>query len=112
MILVVEDVADDRELLCAVLAAEGYAVSAAANGLQALQQLHEGLRPRVIISDLQMPEMDGAALCRALAEDPALAGLKVVLLSGESRLSQVAASVGAHYLPKPADPRQLLQLVR
>ncbi len=111
-ILIVEDQADVREMLCIFLTGEGYAVSSADNGRRALQNLQDGLRPGVIVSDLTMPEMDGEQLCRALAADPALAKLPVVLISGESCLPRVATAVGARYLRKPLDLPQLLQLVR
>ena len=57
-VLVVDDAAANRELLSEILAAEGYDVATAQDGLDALKQLAEPL-PDVIISDLRMPRMSG-----------------------------------------------------
>src|ERR1051326_584790 len=58
-ILVVEDDAETREVLSAVLRFEGYQVLSAADGKQALDLLHHSALPHLILLDLMMPNMDG-----------------------------------------------------
>src|SRR2546428_350964 len=72
-VLVVDDDLAVRESMRSVLEGEGYAVTAAENGLEALQHLRNGLRPEVILLDLLMPVMDGWQFLRELRQDPELA---------------------------------------
>ena len=58
-VLVVEDNDDVREAFITLLLMHGYQASGASSGMNALEQLREGLRPCVVILDLRMPEMDG-----------------------------------------------------
>lgn len=108
-ILVVEDSAFTRESLRALLEGEGYRVICAANGREALDQLHDAESPCVILLDLDMPVMDGWQFRREQCRDPALARIAVILISGEDNLEQIAASLGvAGYLPKPLEVGNLL----
>lgn len=65
-ILVVEDDADQRAAVSDLLLARGYAVVVACDGKEAMELLESGLRPRVIVLDLNMPRMDGWAFLRLL----------------------------------------------
>jgi CheY-like chemotaxis protein len=64
-ILIAEDSATQAELLRHLLEQNGYRVTAAANGRQALEAARRR-KPTLIISDIVMPEMDGYALCKAV----------------------------------------------
>jgi CheY-like chemotaxis protein len=111
-ILVVEDDAATRDALAMVLAAEGYSVVGAANGQEALSRLHTAPRPDLILLDLMMPVMDGWQFRREQAQDPALAGIPVVVLSADSNVQQKAASLhAAGYLQKPVDIENLLDAI-
>jgi len=79
-VLVVDDDRDIRELLVELLGGEGYLVSSAADGRQALLEAHAH-RPDVILLDLMMPVMDGWQFRAAQLEDPDLAGVPVVVIS-------------------------------
>jgi CheY-like chemotaxis protein len=79
-VLVVDDDADIRESLAHVLAEEGYQVSEAANGLQALAEMERG-HPDVVLLDLMMPVMDGWKTLEILRRTPRHAGVPVVILS-------------------------------
>jgi len=79
-ILVVEDNEDNRQLLCIYLGREGYEVVAVRDGQEALAQaLAESFD--LIISDVQMPRMDGYALCRQLKENPQTEHVPVILIT-------------------------------
>lgn len=113
-LLIVEDDPDLRLALVEILEEEGYRVAPAAHGGEALILLHSGMQPRVILSDLWMPEMNGWQFAENLGSDPRLAGIPLVLLSAlyDSRLTEPLPQ--AHgYLPKPIQlPRLLAEVQR
>lgn len=79
VILLVEDEATIREVIEAVLGAEGYRVVSTANGFDALEVLRAGLRPCMIILDLMMPVMDGWQFRVAQMRDPELLKIPTVV---------------------------------
>jgi CheY-like chemotaxis protein len=81
MVLVVDDDVDFRESLRDVLRDEGYAVTMAANGQEALDLLPGLKRPCGIILDLEMPVMNGNQFYRAMSAFPALADIPVMILT-------------------------------
>jgi len=92
---------------------EGYRVTLAKDGLDALDKLGDEL-PAVVLSDIEMPRMDGFDLVRNMRSDPRLAGLPVIMIT--SRIAQkhrdYAAELGVnHYLGKPYSEENLLALV-
>jgi CheY-like chemotaxis protein len=80
-ILLVEDQEPVRTTLRSILQALGHEVWEACHGREALEHLRQAL-PDVILSDMDMPEMNGEAMCRALSEDTQWAQLPVVLMTG------------------------------
>jgi CheY-like chemotaxis protein len=101
-VLLVEDDEFIREDLCALLQVQGYRVVCAANGEEALQCLHSGDRPCVILLDLMMPVMNGWDFRAAQLRDASLAGIPVLLLSGASDVAHHAATLQARdYVVKP-----------
>ncbi|MBC7545053.1 MAG: response regulator, partial [Candidatus Sericytochromatia bacterium] len=82
-ILIVEDDIDIRETLAEILADEGYSVASAANGLDAISYLQTEAMPCVILLDLMMPVMSGWEFRAKQQQDPTLAGIPVVVLSGD-----------------------------
>ncbi len=112
-ILVVEDDDATREAECLLLQGEGYAVTAARNGREALDHLHEGLRPRVIVLDLAMPVLDGYAFRAEQLRDPELKDIPVVVCSAAGDLRQRAGVLSpAALLPKPVELDRLAGAVR
>lgn len=111
-VLVVDDDVALREMLGMVLAEEGYEVARARHGADAIAQIENGWRPDVILLDLMMPVMDGAAFCEWLrsqmspSERPA-----VVLLSAALDFARTLPQVDAA-LPKPYSLDAVLDLVR
>jgi serine/threonine protein kinase len=107
-ILIIEDEWDVREALAISLEADGFVVARADNGRDALDQLEHGLRPDVIVLDLQMPVMDGWEFMRQLKEQPALTGIPVMIVSATDVTRAKAATVGAvECLQKPVDLQEL-----
>ena len=96
------------------LTREGFRVTVAKDGLDALEQL-EVERPAVMLTDIEMPRMDGFDLLRNVRHDPRWAGLPVIMIT--SRIAQkhrdLAQQLGAdHYLGKPYDEEQLIALIQ
>jgi len=108
-ILVVDDDEALRELLKLLLTAEGYRVGGAANGREALGYLRQTKPPSLILLDLSMPVMNGWQFRQEQKNDPALALIPVVVLSGEADLPRVATSLGvAAHFSKPVEIAELL----
>lgn len=111
-VLVVEDEPMLRELLVDVLTGNGYAALTAANGKEALEVYRrERDSIRLVILDMIMPEMDGAAAFRALRDvDPSL---RILISSGfsQDRSVQRLLSEGAGFIGKPYQTEELLKVV-
>lgn len=82
-VLVVDDEADVRAFLSAVLKKEGHRVVTASNGRQALE-IAEQERPDLIVLDLQMPEQTGTDFYRRLTRDETLRNTPIIVVSGVS----------------------------
>jgi chemosensory pili system protein ChpA (sensor histidine kinase/response regulator) len=113
LVLVVDDSLTVRRVTQRLLQREGYRVVLAKDGLDALERLAEE-RPAVVLSDIEMPRMDGFDLVRNMRSDVALAGLPVIMIT--SRIAQkhrdYAAQLGVdHYLGKPYSEEELISLL-
>lgn len=86
-VLVVDDEPEVRSLYVDALSESGHHVEVAPDGLAALDVLRHGSVPCVVLSDARMPRMDGFELSRALADDPQLASIPVVVMTGDRMLS-------------------------
>jgi len=113
-VLVVEDSVDSMQAIVEFLREEGFGAVGAVNGDVGLAVLRARLRPSLILLDLKMPAMDGWEFCRALASEPELMDLPVVVLSSLAapahELPQRRNNAG--YLTKPIDFDALLAKVR
>jgi chemosensory pili system protein ChpA (sensor histidine kinase/response regulator) len=113
LVLVVDDSLTVRRVTQRLLAREGYRVVLAKDGLDALDKLGDEL-PAVVLSDIEMPRMDGFDLLRNIRSDARLSALPVIMIT--SRIAQkhrdYAAELGVnHYLGKPYSEEELLGLV-
>ena len=79
--LVVDDSMLIRHTVCRFLEERGFAVESATNGQEALEVLKR-VRPNIIITDIQMPKMNGSELITAVKNQPALAGIPIVIVAG------------------------------
>jgi len=113
-ILIVEDSLLQAEMLRRLLEEHGYLVALAANGKEALSKLRSSA-PRLIISDILMPEMDGYELCAEIKRNTALRRIPILLLTTLSDPEDVIRGLEARadgYLTKPYDPEYLVSKVR
>ena len=111
---VVEDEPDIRDLLAFHLERDGYQVTRATTGPEALRQLRAA-PPDLVILDLMLPELDGLEVCRRLRADPATATLPVIMLTakGDEVDRVVGLELGADdYVVKPFSPKEMLARVR
>lgn len=110
-------IADDLKMFVFVaktfLEGRGIEVLTAENGVKALE-LARARRPRLILLDLQMPEMDGADACAAMRQDPALAFTPIIIMSAtgspEIRARCLAAGC-TNFVVKPPNPGDLLAII-
>jgi CheY-like chemotaxis protein len=80
-ILIVDDDQEFREALVDIVRSEGFAVETATNGMQALDKLRWGLRPCVVLLDMQMAGMTGWDFRAEQSRDPTLAAIPVVAMT-------------------------------
>ena len=112
--LVVEDDPDIVELLVHYLTADGWTVDAVGDGREALARVRGGGFDLVLL-DLQLPGMDGLALCTEIRRTPATRRIPIVMLTarGDETDRVVGLEVGADdYIVKPFSPKELLARVR
>lgn len=114
LIMVVDDSITVRRVTQRLLVREGYRVVLASDGLQALERLQDE-RPQVVLSDIEMPRMDGFDLVRNIRSDESLRDLPVIMIT--SRIAEKhrehARELGVdHYLGKPYSEEELLRLLR
>jgi len=112
-ILTVDDSASIRQAIKIALLGEGYEVVEAANGSEGLSKA-DASRFSLIITDLNMPVMDGLTMIRRLRAMPSQAGVPVLFLTTESDTeikAQAKAAGATGWLTKPVLPDQLVRVV-
>ncbi len=109
--LVVDDDPDLRAAYEDVLAAHGYAVATAANGYEALAYLRSHRAPHLILLDVLMPVMDGAALRHELMRDRCLRTIPVLVVTGERAVDLTMPPWPADCLRKPISVKDLVGAV-
>jgi chemosensory pili system protein ChpA (sensor histidine kinase/response regulator) len=114
LVLVVDDSITVRRVTQRLLRRDGYRVALASDGLQALERLAEE-RPAVVLSDIEMPRMDGFDLVRNIRADARLRDLPIIMITSRiaEKHRQHARELGVnHYLGKPYSEEELLALIR
>ena len=115
LVMVVDDSLTVRRVTQRMLERVGFRVLLAKDGLDAMEKLAADELPNVVLSDIEMPRMDGFDLVRNMRADSRLADLPVIMIT--SRIAQkhrdYASQLGVdHYLGKPYDEEHLLGLIR
>lgn len=113
-ILVVDDSKTELYFLSDLLSKNGYAVTTAENGEQALAQLAAD-RPDLILMDIVMPGPNGFQLTRQITRDPAYAGIPVIMCTSKKQETDKVWAMrqgASDYLTKPVDPNELLSKIR
>jgi two-component system chemotaxis response regulator CheY len=103
--LVVDDSKTIRMIIRRILIELGYEVCEAANGREALEVIEtEKAAVNLVLADWNMPEMNGLELVRRLRQDPEYAHLKVIMVTTETEMGQMASALDAganEYVMKP-----------
>lgn len=112
-ILLIDDKQFFRDMLAPILLAAGYEVTTAASGHEALALVERGFRFHLAVTDIDMPEMNGYALARALLQSPGLENLPIVALAPQKTTSavEVAALCGVRAVVGKFDRRTLVETV-
>ena len=114
LVLVVDDSITVRRVTQRLLKREGYRVTLASDGLDALERLQEE-KPTVVLSDIEMPRMDGFDLARNIRADARWRDLPIIMITSRiaGKHREHAKELGVdHYLGKPYSEDELLGLVR
>lgn len=110
-VLVVDDVREVREVYERALMRRGMVVVTAENGRRALDLIRRE-PPSVIVTDVDMPEMDGLELCREIRRDAALRAIPIVVVTGGGEHDS-AVEAGCHaVLEKPCSWELLLDTIQ
>ena len=110
-ILVVEDDADQRDLIARYLLDAGYMVRSVANGLEAAASCLQ-ITPDLVISDVHMPRTDGFEMMRILKSEPGMKDIPVIFLTVDEGARDQGTDLGiVEFVTKPVKPASLLMLV-
>jgi two-component system chemotaxis response regulator CheY len=115
MILILDDSPVMVMNLAQILTKAGYEVTTAGNGKEGITELTNGLKPTVILTDINMPEMDGIEFIKEARKSSATKFTPIIVLSGDEdgRKRDEARAAGASgWLNKPPQPNQLLYVVK
>ena len=114
-ILVVDDSKTVRNLVAFIMKSEGYKVTTAEDGLDGLEKLYSCECIDLIISDINMPRMDGLTFIKTLREQEKYRDIPIVVLSteGQEKDIQQGISLGANlYMVKPAQPEKMIKNIK
>ena len=114
-ILIVDDSKTIRNLVAFIMKKEGFTISTAEDGLDGLEKLYAAEHIDLIVSDINMPRMDGFTFIKTVREQDAYRDVPIVVLSteGQDHDIQMGLSLGANlYMVKPAQPDKMVKNVR
>lgn len=114
-ILIVDDSATMRLAIKTALRQAGHVVHEACNGAEALTKLNDGLKVKAIITDLNMPHMDGVAFIQTVRKLPGFKFVPILMLTTESsrEKKEEGRKAGASgWIVKPFSPDQLLAVLK
>lgn len=114
-ILIVDDSKTVRNLVAFIMKKEGFKVITAEDGIDGLEKLYSAEHIDLIVSDINMPRMDGFTFIKTVREQPSYRDLPIVVLSteGQEKDIQQGISLGANlYMVKPAQPEVMVRNVK
>lgn len=114
-VLVVDDSVTMRQMVSFTLSSAGFEVVEAGNGQEAVGKLNGGAKPNLVITDLNMPVMDGIELIKAIRGMPSYKFIPILMLTTESsddkkKAGQAAGATG--WIVKPFNPEQMMKIVQ
>lgn len=113
-ILIVDDVLDNIRLLSRILVKRGYQTRKALDGSMALTAI-KASKPRLILLDVQMPDMSGYELCHLIKSDPDNVHIPIIFLSANDDNSERKKALnvgGSDYLTKPLNIEKLMETIK
>lgn len=113
-VLIADDIQQNRELLEAYLADEGYEILMASDGQQTMQLVDQH-QPDLILLDIMMPRMSGYEVCSQIKGDPARRGILVLMVTALNETGDIEKAVNAgcdDFLTKPVNRLELRTRVR
>lgn len=113
-VLVVEDEDNIALALDYLMTREGYAMERVASGAEAMARI-QATRPDLVLLDVMLPEVSGYEICQAIRLDPALSGVKVLMMTarGSAMERRKGLAMGADgFVSKPFELRELREEVR
>lgn len=115
-IMLVDDSKTIRNLLAFVLKSEGYKITTAEDGLDAIEKIYSIEEPiNLLIVDVNMPRMDGFTFIKTIRQQELYKDVPIIVLSteGEEKDIQTGMSVGANlYMIKPAHPEKMVRNIK
>ena len=114
-ILIVDDSKTIRNLVAFVLKSEGFKVTTAEDGLDAIEKLYNIDSVDLIMADINMPRMDGLTLIKNLREQDIYKDIPIIILSteGQEQDIQTGMTLGANlYMVKPAQPEKMVRNIK
>jgi len=114
-IMIVDDSKTIRNLLAFVIKSEGFKVTAAEDGLDGLEKLYSMEPVDLIVSDVNMPRMDGLTFIKTLREQDAYKDVPIIILSTEGSEKDITTGItlGANlYMVKPVEPAKMIQNIK
>lgn len=113
-ILIVDDSVTMRQMVSFTLTSAGFEVVEAGDGQEAVGKLNGGAKPNLVITDLNMPKMDGISLIKAVRAMPTFKLTPVLMLtteSDESKKKEGQAAGATGWIVKPFNPEQMLKVI-
>ena len=112
-VLVVDDDPGIIKLLQSILAADGFEVATARDGLDAMVQIKNS-KPDLIVLDIMMPEINGYDVCRNLKFDSPYKDIPIILLTSRDQEidPRIGQMIGIDYMQKPVDRTVFLSKVK
>ena len=114
-ILIVDDSKTIRNLVAFVLKSQGFKVTTAEDGLDAIEKLYNIDPVDLIMADINMPRMDGLTLIKNLREQDIYKDIPIIILSteGQEQDIQTGMTLGANlYMVKPAQPEKMVRNIK
>lgn len=114
-ILIVDDSKTVRNLVAFIMKKEGFRVTTAEDGLDGLEKLYAADQVDLIVSDVNMPRMDGFTFIKNVREQETYRDIPIIVLSteGQDKDIQTGLTLGANlYMVKPAQPEKMVRNVK
>src|SRR5271157_5825329 len=112
-LLLVEENSTMRRMLAMLLKEEGYELKTANDGIEGLRKARQEPRPELILTDYEMPELDGPGLCKEIKKDKDLRSIPVLMLTtlAETQNKIAGLEAGADdYMQKPQSPEEIQEM--